>query len=206
MNDYGTIYGSQKEKKTYVFISLFTWTFTVLQTSVKARPVRRGSLCFLFSFFFNAFPQRLLPKQKRSVNMGREAISIYSTEGWGARFWGGPPPPPISLPAGFGVTLRPSRSALWPVFRWDSSSGGGGVVCPWCINQKALLARVFSSVLFLFIQNALEDDLADWVCGRGWGSSVSCSGTSLMLAVLEPYLENVAPPPPPSLHENGCIW
>lgn len=81
--------------KKHVFISLFTWTFTVLQTSVMARPVRGGFVCVLvcgfFFFFLNAFPQRWLPKQKHSVNMGREATSTYSMKGWGVRFGGHPP-------------------------------------------------------------------------------------------------------------------
>lgn len=57
------------KKETYVFISLFTWTYTVLQTSVEARPVREVVLVFFCFFFFfkDAFPQRLLPKQKHKT-------------------------------------------------------------------------------------------------------------------------------------------
>lgn len=138
--------------------------------------------CVYGFFCFNAFP-----RQKRSINMGREATSTYSTKGWGCKVLGAHPPPPLSLPAGFGVTLCPSPSALWPVVQMGRQhwGAGGGVqtACPWCINQKALLARVFSSTLSLFTQNALEDYLLPW----GWNGSVLCAGTSpiLMLAVLE---------------------
>lgn len=169
MNDYGTMRGSKRKKKeTYVFISLFTWTFTVLQTSVEARPVREVVLCVFF--LEDAFPQRLLPKQKLSVKHGVNCC-IFN-EGEGCVVKGHlPTPTPPSLPAGFGVTLRPGPLALWPVFRWDCGNWGWAAR-PWRINQKALLVRVFSSMLCLCVYpNALEDYLSWWgllMCRTGW--------------------------------------
>lgn len=110
----------KKKKETYVFISLFTWTFTVLQTSVKAQPVREVALCVFLKK--DAFPQRLLPKHKHSVTVG--GTSAYSIKGRSACSLNTPNPTP-PLPAGFGVTLRPSPPALWPVV---SSNGGGQCV------------------------------------------------------------------------------
>lgn len=118
----------------------------------------------------DAFPQRLLPKQKLSVKHGVNCC-IFN-EGEGCVVKGHlPTPTPPSLPAGFGVTLRPGPLALWPVFRWDCGNWGWAVR-PWRINQKALLVRVFSSMLCLCVYpNALEDYLSWWgllMCRTGW--------------------------------------
>lgn len=72
-------------------------------------------------------------------------------------------PPPSSLPAGFGVTLRPqSPLPSGPVFRWDRGDGGGQCVLDVLI-KKALLVRVFSSFCVSVYPNALEDYLCCWV-------------------------------------------
>lgn len=129
----------KKKKETYVFISLFTWTFTVLQTSVKARPVREAALC-IFNFFIillflnDALSTEVAAKSHWSVEMwdwwrlgGWGVNSAYSLAGWGVYGLGGPTPAktPLLLPAGFGVTLWPAPPALWPVFRWGCDTGGG---------------------------------------------------------------------------------
>lgn len=64
-----------KEKKKPMYLSHCLQTFTVLQTSVEARPVRDVFMCVRV-FLFNAFPQRLLPKQKRSLNTWGELLHI----------------------------------------------------------------------------------------------------------------------------------
>lgn len=146
-----------KKKKTYVFISLFTWTFTVLQTSVKARPVKEVALFCLF--FKDAFPQRLLPKQKHSVNVG---VCV-----WGGllhiQLRGGVcggPPPSASWLWGDPATQSPCPLAhlQMGLQQW------GWAVHPWCINQQALLARVFySCCVSVFTQMHLRTTFADWV-------------------------------------------
>lgn len=129
--------------------------------------------CFFF-VFLSAFPQRLLPKQKHSFKTRMNCCIFSEGEGYVCVVQGVPPPPKPPphpfLPAGFWVTLCPSPPALWPVFSWDSSDWGCAVR-PWRINQKALLARVFSLMSCLCVcPTALEDYLCwlgCWICRSG---------------------------------------
>lgn len=122
----------------------------------------RACVCVGFLGFFNAFPQRWLPKLKRSVNMGREATSTYSTKGWGARFGGHPPLCQLAL--GWPCAPVPLPSGLCSD---GTAAVRGWAADPRCINQKALLARVFRWTLSLFTQNALEDYLLLIGCVSG---------------------------------------
>lgn len=155
MNDYGTMCGSKKKKRkeTYVFISLFTWTFTVLQTSVKARPVREVALC---AFFF----KKMLFHRGccQNISIASTGTSAYSIKGRGVWFRG--PPPSASWLWGDPAPQSPCPLACLQMGlqQW------GWAVRPWCINQKALLARVLSSMLCLCVYpNALEGYLCWWV-------------------------------------------
>lgn len=167
MNDYGTMCGSKKE--TYVFISLFTWTFTVLQTSVEARPAREVVSCvfffFIFFFFKVLFHRGCCQNKSIASNLGWTAA--YSIKGR-AVWFRGTPPPSASWLWGDPAPQSPCPLAclqmglqLW-----------GWAVRPWRINQKALLARVFSSMLCLCVYpNVLEDYLCWlglWICRSGW--------------------------------------
>lgn len=100
----------------YLIVYINFYSFTDLSGGSASQ--RGDFVCCCF--FFNAFPQRLLPKQKHSQTWG-ELLHIQLGGGVCGL---GVLPPSNPLPAGFGVTLRPSPPALWPVFRCDCSDGG----------------------------------------------------------------------------------
>lgn len=116
MNDYGTMCGS---KKKHMYLSHCLHKLLQFYRPQWRLGQSERRFCVLL-FFFNAFPQRLLPKQKHSQTWG-ELLHIQLGGGVCGL---GVLPPSNPLPAGFGVTLRPSPPALWPVFRCDCSDGG----------------------------------------------------------------------------------
>ena len=119
--------------------------------------------------------------------MGREATSTYSTKGWGVRFGGHPL---CQLALGWPCAPVPLPSGLCS----DGTAAVGGAAYP-CINQKALLARVFSSTLSLFTLNALEDYLVLNGCVSGAAMDppfVAVHPKSECWRFSKTYLENVA--------------
>lgn len=142
----------KKKKETYVFISLFTWTFTVLQTSVKARPVREVALC-IFSFYFFYF----ILKDALSTEVAAKSPwivktwageggtnSTYSLEGWGVYGLGAHPLCQLALEWPCGPVPLPSGLSSDGTVTMGGGRGGCAVR-PWCINQKALLSRALRS-------------------------------------------------------------
>ena len=105
---YWTVCGSEKD--TYVFISLFTWTFTVLQTSMEAGPARVKDLwgCVFWEGFYH---RGCCQNKSRASGPQRCCIFIQGESGGGC----GRIPP---LPAGSRVTWDAPLvcpHALWPV-------------------------------------------------------------------------------------------
>lgn len=145
----------------YLIVYINFYSFTDLSRDSASQ----GSSFVFFNCFY-ALPQRLLPKQKRSVETWGELLHIQFRGGCVVK---GHPSPPYQLALEW--PCAPTPPALWPVFRWDLNMGRWAVR-PWRINQKALLVKVFSSVLCLCVYpNALEDYLCCLgllICRSGW--------------------------------------
>ncbi len=148
--------------------------------------------------------------QNKSIASNMGWTAAYSIKGRGVWFRGTLSTPPPSASWLLGWPCAPVPPALWPVFRWDCGEGGWAVR-PWRINQKALLVRVFSSMLCLCLPKCTWGLSADWVSwcvgAGGWCFNGSGCVSHMVLLLcwwfLETYLENVALVC--SLHVNRLI-
>lgn len=126
----------------YLIVYINFYSFTDLSGGSASQ--RGDFVCCCF--FFNAFPQRLLPKQKHSQTWG-ELLHIQLGGGvcglgvlpplqpFASWLWGDPAPQSPCPLACLQMWLQ----------RW------GCAVHPWCFNQKALLVRVLSSMLCICV-------------------------------------------------------
>lgn len=155
MNDYGTMCGSKKKEKKrniciYLIVYMNFYSFTDLSQGSASQ--RGGFVCIFFKkmLFHRGCCQ--------NISIASTGTSAYSIKGRGVWFRG--PPPSASWLWGDPAPQSPCPLACLQMGlqQW------GWAVRPWCINQKALLARVLSSMLCLCVYpNALEGYLCWWV-------------------------------------------
>lgn len=131
--------------------------------------------CFIFYFLFFFKKKMLFHRgccQNKSIALKMGWTTAYSMKG---RVYGlGALPPQTPLPASWlwGDPAPQCSCPLACLQMGPRRRGGGRAVRPWRINQKALLVRVFSSMLCLCVYpNALEDYLCCvglLRCRSGW--------------------------------------
>lgn len=163
MNDYGTMCGS---KKKHMYLS--HCLHKLLQFYRPQWRLGQSERWFCVYFFWMLFHRGCCQNKSIESNMGWTAA--YSIRGRGVWFRATPLSP---LPIASWLWGDPEPQSPCPLAclqmwlqRWGCS------VHPWCFNQKALLARVLSSMSCICVYpNALEDYLSClglWICRSGW--------------------------------------
>lgn len=138
--------------------------------------------------------------QNKSVtSTWAERPLLHIQQRGGVRGLGGHPPL-CQLALGWPCAPVPLPSGLCS--DGTAAMGGGQRV----LDVLPLLARVLSSMLSQFTQNALEDELLLVGCVGEAGTVLFCMVVHPKYWRLSNLPENVAPPPPPPLHENRHIW